>query len=385
MALAVLARSMKEGQYYMTPLYLICLPLILLTLMPEIELNLFYSLVPITGVALLLRALIMGDYQTAVRFFLPVMVPTIVYAAIALRWAIDQFEREEVLFREAERFNLAHWLKHLIRDRQPMPTGGQAMLCFSLILTASWFSLLYMARRGIGATIAGAAAGQFLILLPPLIMAVMLTSSPRRTLRLYWPAPRYLALAFGFVLAVNPLVNELRHLVESWFPISSVIKQSLSEMMSQIPNIWVAVGCACLLAGHLRGGCIPWVHSLRSGISAADPFGDRVVGAHVRVPPCAHEPVPAAFQCHRSGSGARTPRGSQPKLVARHRVSLPEQRAWRSLRHRGCLTSSRLELRLGSIALRPRVFIMGSGSHSADWSLHSCFFTFGKSTGRSAP
>jgi sodium transport system permease protein len=246
-ALAVLARSMKEGQYYMTPLYLICLPLILLTLMPEIELNLFYSLVPITGVALLLRALIMGDYQTAVRYFLPVMVPTVVYAAVALRWAIDQFEREEVLFREAERFNLAHWLKHLIRDRRPIPTGGQATLCFALILTASWFSVLYMARLGIGATIAGAAAGQFLILFPPLIMAVMLTSSPRRTLRLYWPAPRYLALAVGFVVVLNPVVNELRHLVEHWFPISSVIKQSLSEMMSQIPNIWVAVGVLALI------------------------------------------------------------------------------------------------------------------------------------------
>src|SRR5208337_3435348 len=45
-ALAVLARSMKEGQYYMTPLYLVCLPLIFLTLIPETKLNLFYSLVP---------------------------------------------------------------------------------------------------------------------------------------------------------------------------------------------------------------------------------------------------------------------------------------------------------------------------------------------------
>ncbi len=34
LALAVLARSMKEGQYYMTPLYLVCMPLIFLTLMP---------------------------------------------------------------------------------------------------------------------------------------------------------------------------------------------------------------------------------------------------------------------------------------------------------------------------------------------------------------
>ena len=123
-ALAVLARSMKEGQYYMTPLYLVCMPLIFLTLMPGIELDLFYSLVPITGVALLLRALIMGNYDVALRFFLPVLVPTLVYAAVALRWAVDQFQREDVLFRESEHFSLSAWLRHLLRDREPMPTGG---------------------------------------------------------------------------------------------------------------------------------------------------------------------------------------------------------------------------------------------------------------------
>jgi sodium transport system permease protein len=241
-ALAVLARSMKEGQYYMTPLYLVCLPLIFLTLMPEIELNLFYSLVPITGVSLLLRTLIMGDYPTAARFFLPVMVPTVLYAAVALRWAIDQFQREEVLFREAERFNLAHWLRHLFRDRQPLPTGGQATLCFALILSASWFLLFFMAKQGLGASMAGVAAGQFMILFPPLIMAVTLTSSPRRTLRLYWPEPRYFALAIGFVLALNPMVNQLRYLVERWFPISSLVKQSLGEMLSESHSVWITIG-----------------------------------------------------------------------------------------------------------------------------------------------
>ncbi len=137
LALAVLARSMKEGQYYMTPLYLVCLPLIFLTLAPGIELNLFYSLVPITGVSLLLRALILGDYAVAWRFFLPVLVPTIVYGAVALRWAIDQFQREDVLFREAERFDLRSWVRHLLRDKEPTPTGGEALFCFALMLT-SW-------------------------------------------------------------------------------------------------------------------------------------------------------------------------------------------------------------------------------------------------------
>ena len=76
------------------------------------------------------------------------MVPTLVYAAVALRWAIDQFQREDVLFREAERFSLGIWLRHLYRDREPTPTGGQAMLCFALILSASWFLMEYLAFAG---------------------------------------------------------------------------------------------------------------------------------------------------------------------------------------------------------------------------------------------
>jgi sodium transport system permease protein len=246
-ALAVLARSMKEGQYYMTPLYLVCLPLIFLTLVPEIKLNLFYSLVPITGVALLLRALIMGDYQIGFHYFLPVMVPTLVYAWVALQWAIDQFQREEVLFREAERFHLGDWMKHLVKNRPPIPTGGQATLCFSLILSASWFLFEFMALRGIGTGLAAVAAGQFLILFPPLIMTVMLTSSPRRTLRLQWPAARYLALAPAFVVALNPVVNELGHLVQELFPISSLLKESLAQVMSESPSLWVALGVFALL------------------------------------------------------------------------------------------------------------------------------------------
>ncbi|MGC8642920.1 MAG: ABC transporter permease subunit/CPBP intramembrane protease [Isosphaeraceae bacterium] len=247
LALSVLARSMKEGQYYMTPLYMVCLPLIFLTLMPETKLNLFYSLVPVTGVALLLRALIMGDYQTAVRYFLPVMAPTVFYAWVALRWAIDQFQREDVLFREAERFSLSIWLKHLIRHRQPMPTGGQATLCFALILSSSWFLMEYMTIRGLKANQAAVAAGQFLILFPPLIMAVMLTSSPSRTLRLTWPAGRYFLHAGALALALNPVVAELGAIVQKWFPISSALSESLNQLMSGSSNLWISVGVFALL------------------------------------------------------------------------------------------------------------------------------------------
>jgi sodium transport system permease protein len=236
-ALAVLARSMKEGQYYMTPLYLICMPLIFLTLMPGIELDLFYSLVPITGVGLLLRALIMENYDVALRYFLPVLVPTVVYAAVALRWAVDQFQREDVLFRESEQFSLPAWFRHLLRDREPIPTGGEAALCFAMILTSTWFLMLYLASQSTDLSLSSVVAGQCIILLPPVVMAFVLTSDPKRTLRLAWPKKRYLWLAVGLVLALNPLVNELRPLVEWLFPISSLIKTTLGEIMSHSPGL----------------------------------------------------------------------------------------------------------------------------------------------------
>src|SRR5205823_12378 len=69
------------------------------------------------------------------------------------------------------------------------------------------------------------------ILMPSLVMAVLLTSSPRRTLRLDWPRTRYLALAVGLVLALNPLVNELRRMVESLFPLSEVMKSQLPAFL----------------------------------------------------------------------------------------------------------------------------------------------------------
>ncbi len=241
-ALAVLARSMKEGQYYMTPLYLICLPLIFLTLAPGVELNLFYSLVPITGVSLLLRALILGDYAVAGRYFLPVLVPTMIYGAVALRWAVEQFQSEDVLFREAERFDLRSWLRHLVRDREPLPTGAQALLCFVLMLSSAWFLTLYLSGQGLASSWKSIVAGQAFILIIPVAMTLLLTSAPRRTLRLYWPRPRFLIVAVGLVLALNPLVNELRPVVETLFPLSKTVQAAFESMLKEnAPTLGMAL------------------------------------------------------------------------------------------------------------------------------------------------
>src|SRR5206468_12554806 len=96
------------------------------------------------------------------------------------------------------------WLGHLFPTSEAMPSGGQATLCFALIVTTSWFLMQYLALQEQPPTLASVAAGQFFIVIPPVFMAVLLTSSPSRTLRLAWPEPRYLLLALALALALNP-------------------------------------------------------------------------------------------------------------------------------------------------------------------------------------
>ncbi len=56
LAIAAFARSTKEGQYYLMPVLLVTMPLAVLPAASGMELNLGNSLIPVTGMVLLLRA-----------------------------------------------------------------------------------------------------------------------------------------------------------------------------------------------------------------------------------------------------------------------------------------------------------------------------------------
>jgi sodium transport system permease protein len=189
------ARSSKEGQYYLMPLFLVTMPLIFLTLAPGVELNSFYSMVPVTGVALLMQRLMTSASLDTVPwfYFVSVLAPIALYSWFTLRWAIDMFNREEVLFREAERIDVRLWLRRLFRDKEATPTAGQALACFGLLVGLRWLSL------GLGAELpllarSGVVLAAF-VATPPLFMALLLTRRPREGLSLRMPSPGYVAVA----------------------------------------------------------------------------------------------------------------------------------------------------------------------------------------------
>ncbi len=107
-----------------------------------VELNPFYSLIPVTGVALLMQRLMTATSLAQVPwlYFVPVFAPMALYSWLTLKWAIVQFQREEVLFREAERIDLRLWLRSLFREKEAMPTTGQAFFCFGLLFCLRWLA-----------------------------------------------------------------------------------------------------------------------------------------------------------------------------------------------------------------------------------------------------
>ena len=224
LAVGAYARSSKEGQYYLMPLFLAAMPLLFLTLAPGVELNPFYSMVPVTGVALLLQKLLVSGRPDAALwlYFVPVLAPMVIYGWLALRWAIIQFQREEVLFREAERLEVGLWLKRLLRDKEARPSAGQALFCFTLILGLSWFSL------GLGSEMLVTNVVRFLafVATPTLMMALMLTTQPRQSLALRLPPWWSWPFTVVLVLVLTPPLAELTMLLLELSPnLKSLIDQ----------------------------------------------------------------------------------------------------------------------------------------------------------------
>ena len=232
-ALAAFARSSKEGQYYLMPLIVLSMPLVILPMSPSIKLHLGTALIPLTGLMLLLRELLQGNYEFALVHAAPVVAVTLVGCLLAIRWAIDQFNSESVLFRESERFDLGTWLRHLLHDREETPTVPMAVLCGVLLLVIRFFAGLALpmptsTRDFLNLQVITMVA---FVAAPALFMAVMLTSSPRKTLRLSRPSMMTLPLAVLLAVALHPVALALHRVLVWLYPVDLSAAEGLLSLL----------------------------------------------------------------------------------------------------------------------------------------------------------
>ncbi len=249
LACAAFARSTKEGQYYLMPLLLISMPLMMLPMAPGTELNLGNSLIPITGVVLLVMSLVQGDFAEALRYAVPVCGVTLICCHLAIRWAVYQFNQESVLFSESERLDPRRWIVHLIRDRRDTPSLAEAFFCVVLIFVVKFFMEIAIAANTPAAPNFNYLATVVFIsqvvcfALPALLMAMMLTGRPRKTLLLD-RMPNLGACGVAIMLAVflQPFGLLLLEWISTLYPVQEQLTNKLGSfdaLLKTAPYPWM--------------------------------------------------------------------------------------------------------------------------------------------------
>ncbi len=229
LALAAFARSTKEGQYYLMPLLLVTMPLAVLPMSSGVELTLGNSLIPVSGMVLLLRAALEGNHWVALQFAPPVVAVTLGCCYLAIRWAVEQFNSEAVLFRESERLDVGLWVRHLVQDRRPTPTAAAAVFCGVLILVVKFFMSFAMPQPTDFREFAVTTVITQLVVIatPALLMMVIFASSPRQTLLLNPPRGKTLLAAAALAVVLHPVMTALQWAVMRLYPVSDSMQQAL--------------------------------------------------------------------------------------------------------------------------------------------------------------
>ena len=274
LAAAAFARSSKEGQYYLVPLMMISMPLMMIPMMPSIKLDFGTSLIPVTGLMLFLRGLIEGQYAECIQFGAPVCLVTFACCWFAVRWVVYQFNSESVLFRPSEQFGVGTWFRHVLRERDQLPSFANAILCALIILVAKFFigfavsapqDFFDFAKTTIiilAATIA----------VPGIVMALLLTQSPSKSLRLTVCSPAAASAAVLLAIMLNPLFTWFTSLVMIVYPPTGDMFQlqaAVTNILESAPNIFAILAVFALAPAifeelAFRGFILSGMQSLRN-------------------------------------------------------------------------------------------------------------------------
>lgn len=287
LAVAALARSTKEGQYYLMPLLLVTMPLVALPMIPSLEISVGTSLVPVTGAVFLVRSLIEGRYTEALTYLPIVLMVTAFCCFLSIRWAIRQFESESVMFREADRWNLKLWVNNLWRERGDTASPSEAIMC-GVIIWVGMFFAQFVAGGSITTWLdivkSTAIVQVCLILMPCILMALFLTRSPRRALRIHRPQLSHLIAAVGIGVALHPSYMALGAAIKLIYEISPEMKLVLAHFEGMViaQPLWAVLLVMAVLPavceelafrGFIFGGLLRQQGALRAIIVSALFFG----------------------------------------------------------------------------------------------------------------
>lgn len=287
LGVSAIARSSKEGQYYLMPLMMVIMPFVVLPTLPGISLNVGTSLIPISGMFLLVRSLLESQYGLALVHFPVVAGVTIACVALVARWTLRLFEDEAVLFHGGQPLHPKRLLAWIRVNRQAYAKPSQAYALGAIIIVGLFFGRLLFVDvpdgvAGMSKIILGPQVG--MILLPALATSVICTKRLRTGLRLRMPTWNVLFFSIVLGFALHPAYMLLTRWVMAAYPVSEsavAAMRPLTDQMAATPWVYLVILMAIVPAiceelafrGFMFGGLVRDRQPLRAILVTAVFFG----------------------------------------------------------------------------------------------------------------
>jgi len=235
LGIAVRSHSFKEAQNALTPAYMLFILPAMLPIFPGIEATPLLASLPVAGVSLLFRELMVGRAD----FFLGSMalLSTVVYACLALLFAAHSFGREEVLFGDGrETGEVGGGLRALFGARRGSgfrredPTPGATLLFLGLVAVLYFYGAvrLQLAFREWGLLVS-----EVVLLLVPALLFIRIGGYRWKTsLSLRAPDPVHLLAALLIIAGGTPLVWFVSWVQGFILPMPWEFLQGMSDFLS---------------------------------------------------------------------------------------------------------------------------------------------------------
>ena len=182
LSIAVFARDFKDGQNLLTPMFMLLTMPLGATMLPDVELNVWTSAVPLVNIALLIKGVFIAEAKPELIFF--TLLTSVLYAGLALAFAARVFQQEQVLLGGKD-----SW-KSLFRFSAPVatprPTPAFALTAFAGVFVTVFYASQML--QGANTIVALLVTQYGFFLLPNLLMAWRWGFSAQETYQLRRPS-----------------------------------------------------------------------------------------------------------------------------------------------------------------------------------------------------
>ncbi len=241
-SISTYSRNMREANTYLSPVIMITILMSFVSMLPGVELNVGFSMIPVINIALLFKEIMLDQFSMI--NFLVTIGSTLVLDMLMIVLTVKLFNREGILFRVEEEKTLKFWGKNKKNIFQP----GLALMIFAAQLVALFYiGSIWQAKdpaMGLAKTLL------FLFLIPILLILRVGKVNIKETFRFTGTNPLNFLLVMLMSLPTYLFASKVIELINLLYPIPEQYISRFSEMMSMNDaSLWMKILVVAVLPG----------------------------------------------------------------------------------------------------------------------------------------